>query len=111
MDKEGTYGDDLQLQGNDGKANYFEPGKWHNITQRVRINDGNQSNGSLDVWMDQEQVLSKDNIKFVTDGQQIDRAYFSTFHGGSGSDWWPEKDVNAYFDDFVVSTNAADVGL
>ncbi len=111
MDKPGQYGEDVLLKGSDGKENYFEPGKWHNITQRVRINDGNQSNGEVDVWMDQEQVLSRDNLQFVTNGQEIDTMFFNTFHGGSGSDWWPENDVNAYFDDFVVSTNAADVGL
>jgi len=111
MDKPGTYGEDIQLTGSDGKDIYYEPGKWHNITQRVRINDGTQSNGSVDVWIDDEQVLSEDNLRFVTNGQQIDTAYFSTFHGGNGSEWWPDNDVNAYFDDFVVSTNAADVGL
>ncbi len=111
MDKPGQYGEDVLLKGSDGKENYFEPGKWHNITQRVRINDGNQSNGEVDVWMDQEQVLSRDNLQFVTNGQEIDTMFFNTFHGGSGSDWWPENDVNAYFDNFVVSTNAADVGL
>ena len=111
MDKPGAYGEDVLLKGSDGNDKYFERGKWHNLIQRVKINDGNQSNGEIDVWMDKEQVLSMDNLKFVTNNQGIDIMYFSTFHGGAGSDWWPERDVNAYFDDFVVSTNAADVGL
>ncbi|MGV2827040.1 polysaccharide lyase [Myxosarcina sp. GI1(2024)] len=111
MDKPGAYGEDILLKGSDGSDKYFARGKWHNLIQRVKINDGNQSNGEIDVWMDKEQVLSRDNLKFVTNNQGIDNLFFSTFHGGSGSDWWPERDVNAYFDDFVVSTNAADVGL
>ncbi|MGL5076786.1 MAG: polysaccharide lyase, partial [Waterburya sp.] len=111
MDKPGKYGEDFTFQGSDGNDKYFERGKWHNLIQRVKINDGNQSNGEIDVWMDKEKVLDIDNLKFVTDNKGIDTLYFSSFHGGNGSEWWPEKNVNAYFDDFVVSTNAADVGL
>ena len=111
MDQPGTYGEDVLLKGSDGQDKYFERGKWHNLIQRVKVNDGSQSNGEIDVWMDGEQVLDMDNLKFMTNGQGIDTTYFSTFHGGYGSDWWPEKNDNAYFDDFVVSTNAADVGL
>ncbi|MEM8831922.1 MAG: polysaccharide lyase, partial [Cyanobacteria bacterium P01_G01_bin.19] len=111
MDKPGKYGEDISFTGADGKDKFFERGKWHNITQRVRINDGHKSNGEVDVWMDGEQVLSEDNLQFVTDGQEIDTLFFNTFHGGNGSEWWPDNDVDAYFDEFVVSTNAADVGL
>jgi hypothetical protein len=111
MDKPGKYGEDFTFQGSDGNDKYFERGKWHNLIQRVKINDGNQSNGEVDVWMDKEKVLDLDNLKFVTDNKGIDTLYFSSFHGGNGSEWWPEKNVSAYFDDFVVSTNAADVGL
>ena len=110
MDQAGTYGDDILLKGNDGSNKYFERGKWHHMIQRVKVNDSGQANGEVDVWMDKEQVLSVDNLRF-TNGQGIDTAYFSTFHGGYGSDWWPEKEDHAYFDDFVVSTNASDVGL
>jgi hypothetical protein len=111
MNQPGTYGEDVLLKGSNGSDKYFERGKWHNLVQRVKTNNGNQSNGEIDVWMDKEQVLSMDNLKFMTNNQGIDTMYFSTFHGGYGSDWWPEKEVNAHFDDFVVSTNAHDVGL
>ena len=110
MDMEGTYGDTILLQDADGQDKYFEPGQWHNMVQRVKVNDGGQANGEIDVWMDNEQVLDIDGLRF-TNGQGIDAMYFSSFHGGNGSKWWPEEEVNAYFDDFVVSTNAADVGL
>ncbi|MEM8832824.1 MAG: polysaccharide lyase, partial [Cyanobacteria bacterium P01_G01_bin.19] len=111
MDQPSKYGEDILLKGSNGQDKYFERGKWHNLVQRVKINDGHQSNGEIDAWMDGEQVLDMDNLKFMTNGDGIDTAYFSTFHGGYGSDWWPEKNDHAYFDDFVVSTNAADVGL
>ncbi len=110
MDMAGTWGDDILLKGEDGQDKYFERGKWHNMIQRVQVNDAGQANGEIDVWMDKEQVLDMDGLRF-NNGQGIDTMYFSTFHGGNGSDWWPEQEVSAYFDDFVVSTNAHDVGL
>ena len=111
MDKPGKYGEGFSFEGSDGSEKYFQRGKWHNLIQRVKINDGNQSNGEIDVWMDREKVLSIDELKFVTNNQGIDSLYFSTFHGGNNSDWLPEREVYSYWDDFVVSTNAADVGL
>ena len=86
-------------------------GQWHNLVQRVKVNDGTEANGEIDVWMDNEQVLDVDNLRFVTNGQGIDTTFFSSFHGGYGSEWWPEQQGYAYFDDFVVSTDAHDVGL
>ena len=110
MDKPGAYGEDILLKDSLGNDKYFERGQWHNLIQRVKINEGNLSNGELEVWMDQEQVLDMDNLKFATEDNAVNRLVFSSFHGGNGSDWWPENDVNAYFDDFVVSPNAEDVG-
>jgi len=111
QDKPGEFGEDIQLVGEDGEDIFFERGRWTNITQRVRINDQGQANGEVDVYYDGEQVLSRDGLRFASDGSGIDTAYFSTFHGGGGPGWTPGQDTNAYFDDFIVSTNAADVGL
>ena len=111
MDKTNKYGDRYYFEGSDGSARYFQRGKWHNLIQRVKINDGNRSNGEVDVWMDGEQVISLDGIRFVNNNQGIDSLYFSTFHGGSGPDWLPDHEVYSYWDDFVISTRAKDVGL
>jgi len=111
MNKPGTYGEDIQLRDENGSDIYYPTGRWFKMTQRVRINDGNQSNGSVEVWLDNRKVLSRNNLKFVNNGNKIDSFYFSTFHGGSGSTWWPRYTTYAYFDDFIVSTNRSDVGL
>ena len=111
QDKPGEFGEDIQLVGEDGNDIFFERGRWTNITQRVRVNDQGQANGEVDVYYDGEQVLSRDGLRFASDGSGIDTAYFSTFHGGGGPGWTPGQDTNAYFDDFIVSTNATDVGL
>ncbi|MDJ0634325.1 MAG: cellulose binding domain-containing protein [Xenococcaceae cyanobacterium MO_188.B29] len=111
MDKPTKWGENFWFKDSDGKDMYFETGEWHNLVQRVRLNDGKKSNGEIDVWMDGEQTLSLDGLKFVTNNKGIDSLMFSTFYGGSGRDWWPDRQVHSYFDDFVISTNASDVGL
>jgi hypothetical protein len=111
MDMPGEYGEDIMLQGEDGKEKYFERGKWYNLVQRVKANDGGKYNGEMDVWMNGEQVLDLDGLRFMTNDQGIDTMYFSSFHGGNDRGWWPKQKVNAYFDDFVVSTKPRDVGL
>ena len=51
MDKPGKWGENFDFKDDDGKQLYFERGKWHNLIQRVKINDGHKSNGEIDVWM------------------------------------------------------------
>ena len=111
MDKPEKFGEEFWFKDSDGDDVYFKKGKWHNLIQRVKINDGKKSNGEVDVWMDKEQVLSIDGLKFVTNNKGVDTVYFNSFHGGSGSGWWPDHEVHSYFDEFEVSTNASDVGL
>ncbi len=60
--------------------------------------------GLVEVWVNGEQVLYKDDITFVTNDQQIDTFYFSSFHGGSNATWAPQVDSYAYFDDLKIST-------
>ena len=111
MNKPGKWGEDLNFKDDDGNEVYFQRGQWHNLIQRVKINDGNKSNGEIDVWMDGEQVLKVDGLKFVGNGKKIDALMFDTFHGGSGSSWWPDHIQHSHFDDIVISTKAEDVGL
>ncbi|WP_394153423.1 polysaccharide lyase [Loktanella salsilacus] len=111
MDKPGAYGESFKFFDEQGDPIKFEQGAWHNLVQRVQINSGNMANGEVEVWFDGEQVLDLDGLQFVDDGSQIDRFYFSSFFGGNTDGWLPDYDVSAYFDDIVISTNAADVGL
>ena len=111
MNKPGKFGEEFWFKDSEGNDVYFERGKWHNLIQRVRINDGNNSNGEVTVWMNGEQVLNLDGLKFVTNNKGIDAVLFASFHGGGSSSWWPERKVHSYFDDIVVSTDPREVGL
>ena len=111
MNKPTKWGENFWLEDSEGQDVYFQRGKWHNLIQRVKINDGFLANGEIDVWMDGEEMLSLRGLQFVNNHKSIDSLMFSTFHGGNSSDWWPEREVHSYFDDFVISTSARDVGL
>ncbi len=98
------YGDDIPFM-IDGEKMQFETGKWYTITQHIKINSSATSDdGILEVWADNQQVISLDDITYVTNDQLIDALYFSTFHGGHNSTWAPENDSSIYFDDIKVST-------
>ena len=95
----GQWGDDLALMNS-----VFTPGTWHKFTQHIKVNSEDGSNGVLEVWFDNEKVLSRSDIRFRIGKQGlIDSMYFSTFHGGNTKDWAPQNDSFAYFDNFVVS--------
>ena len=116
MDKPGadgtSYGEQIPLfWPASGDRVRFIPGQWYTITQRVKINTGNNNNGEIEVWLNGARVLERNGLRMVNNGAQIDSMFFSTFHGGFGSDWWPDVEKKAYFDDFIVSPNRSDVGV
>lgn len=94
-----------------GQDVYFEPGKWHHLVQRIRTNTLGKSDGLVQVWMDGDQVVNLDRLRFRTNDDLIDVFYFSTFFGGSNNDWYPTHDSYAYFDQIIVSPSRSDVGL
>ena len=104
-DQPNSYGEDFEW--NEGGQRYFVPGQWHNVEHRVVMNTPGQYDGIVEGWFDGELALHIDGLRFRTaDAFSIDGLYFSTFFGGSGSDWAPTKDETIDFDGFVISTSA-----
>lgn len=91
-----------------GVAVHFSPGTWHAVQHRIVMNDVGSANGVMQAWFDGDLVLDEQSFTWVTDpypdGNGADTLYFSTFFGGSGSDWAPQSDQIIDFDDFMVST-------
>lgn len=109
MDKPGTYGEDIDLIYTNGKTVYFKKGIWYQVAQRVKINTDNNANGEIEIWINGEQVLTRNNIRYVNDGSLVDNFYFATFHGGTGSQWAPAIDCFTWFDNIIVADNKNDV--
>ncbi|MCZ7599892.1 MAG: polysaccharide lyase [Gammaproteobacteria bacterium] len=57
MDQKGKYGDGLTLP--DCR---FEPGRWHRLTQRLKVNTNDDHNGVLQVWFDRQLVLDRTGL-------------------------------------------------
>jgi hypothetical protein len=89
----------------------FVKGRYHAVSLHVKLNDPQEANGFAHIYVDGKLQVAHDNIRFRgEDGDHtlIDRALFSTFHGGSNPDWAPKTEdgeyatVHATFDNFAV---------
>lgn len=110
MDKPGKWGDDHPLIFPSGEQVKFEHGKWYQIMERVKINSsGSNYDGEVEVWINGLQVLLRKGIRFTSNGEKVDRFYFSTFHGGNTPDWAPSETSYIWFDDIIISENKKDV--
>jgi hypothetical protein len=81
------------------------PGQWHTIRQRVKMNSIGEPDGELQVWFDGREVLHRKNLRWRLAGHiwQIERFYFSTFHGGASDDYRPSRNNHVDFDDFILT--------
>lgn len=104
-DQPGTFGEDFRWDdGPSSEWTEFESDRWYSLRHLVVMNTPGQNDGVIKAWLDGEQVLSVDNIRFRDVASlQIDQMYFSTFFGGGSSDWATSKDEIAFFDDFRIT--------
>lgn len=104
MDKPGTYGEDFELDYT------FEREVWYMLTQRIKLNTPGQKNGEIQVWVDYQEALFIDTLRFrAIDTVKIDKFYFSTFYGGSTPDWAPLSDQYIYYDEFRIYTEVSGI--
>lgn len=83
---------------------------WHNITQRVVMNSEGQSDGILEVWLDDLLVLSDHAMTWRTTGTfGADVFLYSAFYGGVSADWSPSTTTFARFANIKVSTTDTSV--
>jgi hypothetical protein len=112
MDKAGEFGDSEPLVA-DGSAVHLPRGEWVHIAQRVRVNtvtDGRaEPDGEIEVFYNGEPAALVTGLRLVTDDDLVDKAYLSTFFGGSTEGFAPAHDSYAWYDDLKVSTSRADI--
>ncbi|MEP0367034.1 MAG: polysaccharide lyase [Cyclobacteriaceae bacterium] len=96
-DMAGKYGESLPLNAE------IKPGNWYTFTQHIRVNQPDQENALIEVWINGQKVGSKENFALRKgDLGLIDSFYFSTFHGGATADWAPQTDSYIRFDNFRI---------
>lgn len=110
MDKPAKWGEDHPLKYEDGSNVVFERGTWHHIGERVKINSsGDAYDGEVQAWVDGKEVLSLNGLRFTSNGDKVDKLYFSTFHGGNDQTWVPTETCYIWFDDIKIGTTREDV--
>lgn len=111
-------GDNFEIMVDDRNL-LFQKGVWYKISQRVKVNSGNNKDGEVEIWINNKQAKLKllngtlvdklTGIQFVSNGDKVNSFYFSTFHGGNDASWAPTVDCFAWFDDVIISTRLSDV--
>jgi hypothetical protein len=98
LDQSGTYGEDISTGFN------MPTDQWITIKIRTKLNTGNNKNGILEVWVNGSKKISRTNLRFMNDStKKIDTFYFSTFYGGSTSDFAPSNTNYARFDNIKIT--------
>ena len=87
-----------------GRGDWRWPtGTWTCVEQHVVLNDPEENNGSVAVWVDGKQVYEKADLRYRTvDDLKIEGIFFSTFFGGADRDWASPRDQYADFADFEL---------
>ncbi len=99
-----------------GNGFTFSREQYHAVSMHMRLNDPDESNGFVNIYVDGERVVTHDGLRIRGTGGEntlIQEFLFSTFHGGSSPQWAPVDEdgeyttVHAYFDNFAVHEGEA----
>nr|BAL22352.1 alginate lyase [Littorina brevicula] len=107
--------DDSHVECNDHYGNSLGRGTWHfkknhwqNIAQYVHLNTPGKTDGYIRVFLDGHKVYEiKDIAVRAKDSVKIDGMIFSTFFGGSDSEWASKQSCYTYFRNFVLSMDSS----
>jgi hypothetical protein len=81
----------------------YPRGEWIDVATHVIMNTPERQDGSITAYVNGEEVARQTGMRFRdTADLQIDRIFFATFRGGSGSDWKSDRDGWIDFDDIEV---------
>ncbi|MFT5808183.1 MAG: hypothetical protein ACI9LG_002484 [Moritella dasanensis] len=104
QDKSNKCGDEIDYQ-HEGKDFSFKREKTYLIEQYVKMNDANQANGIVTIYVNGFKVLERKNMTFSENGiYAINYQYTQLWHGGNSSDWAVDRDSTAYLDNFTLSS-------
>lgn len=109
----GTYGTDLAFRDSAGKTLSVKTGRWHEVVTKISLNTPSATgaglpNGRVQAWYDGRLALDSAGFRLRDrDTMHVNRFYFSTFYGGSSTDFSPTRDNRIFFDDFLIADSIA----
>jgi len=82
----------------------FEPGKWHTIKMKIKMNNNWKDPGHIITWLDGKLALYQD-VKWRPKGSKygIEWFMFTVFFGGNDESFAPKRDSKIYFDEIIIS--------
>ncbi|MCK1798087.1 hypothetical protein MTQ01_19045 [Streptomyces sp. XM4193] len=112
MDKKDTYGDYITLT-QDGSTVEWPKGEWVNVVQRVKVNtvtngEANKD-GEIELFYNGKPAGEVNGLRFVTNDDKVDKAYFNSFAGGATTEFAPKNDSYIWYDDIKVSTDPSEI--
>jgi len=105
----GTYGTDLLFKDSTGKTLTVSTGVWHELVTKVSLNTpsatgAGNSDGRVQAWFDGKIAVDSGSFRLRDrDTMHVNQFYFSTFYGGSTTDFSPPSDNRIFFDDFQIA--------
>lgn len=86
----------------------FVPGRWHEVSQHVRLNEPGQLNGSVTMALDGRTVGVQTGLLFrQSDQLGVNGVFFDCFFGGNDDSWAAAADTHVDFAEFEVLAPAA----
>ncbi|WP_299188562.1 polysaccharide lyase [uncultured Aquimarina sp.] len=87
----------------------FKKGQWNHVEMYNKLNTPGQNDGIMRGWLNGDlaiDITDNGDYRQADEGDiHLNIIYLSTFFGGSDETFQPTKDLEAYFDDFIVSTS------
>lgn len=103
--KDDKWGQHDDLVNGSGQRINIVRDKWYSVVIRLEMNDMNVPNGKIQVWLDGQTAMYRDDYLFrskgATWGWHINQMIY--FFGGNGPGWAPGTDSYVYMDDWVMS--------
>lgn len=83
----------------------------HRAEVGVRGQRAGQANkdGEIEVFDNGKPAAGVNGLRFVTNEDQVNKAYFDSFAGGATEEFAPRNDSYIWYDDVKVSTDPADI--
>ena len=78
-------------------------GEWVCVEGRVKMNTGGNNNGTLQAWLNNQEVFNRTNLRFRTASQtgvHVKQFMFEVYYGGSST---APRDTSVSFDGLVVA--------
>jgi len=104
IDQRSQYGSEWDW----GEGGRFELDRLYCVEQHVKMNTIGKADGILRAWVNGKQVFERADIRFRSAPElKVKGVWINVYVGGS---WTSEQDMDACFDDVVISSGPIGIG-